>query len=174
MRQNNWNKIKSKISQSSEDKYLEIIKNLYELSEQNRRFLEARFAKASLDVIRPYKKIIEAALYPNIMSGKGISLKDGKKAISDYKKSTKDELGTIELMLFYVECGHKFTLEYGDMDEPFYNSLISVFASLVKLIKNNSNYKDIFYDRMNKIADESREIGWGYDEIYSIFKENLE
>lgn len=166
-----WNKIKSKINSYSSGEYLEIIKDLYDLNIQNKNFLEARFLQPSLDSLKPYKKIIETAMYPNIMGGRGLSLKDGKKAISDYKKSTKDEFGTMELMLFYVECGHKFTLEYGDIDEPFYDSLIAVFTNLIEWVKKFPDYKNTFYDRMKKIADESREIGWGYDEIYVIFKD---
>ena len=133
--QKGCSKIKSRINQFSSDEYLEIIKDLYDLSSTNKTFLESRFLQSSIDSLKPYKKIIEKALYPSITSNRGISLKDGKKAISDYKKSTKDDLGTMELMLFYVECGHKFTSEYGDIDEPFYNSLISVlelnFASRI-------------------------------------------
>lgn len=166
-----WSKIKSRISSYSPDEFLEIIKDLYDLSGQNKTFLESRLLRASLDSLKPYKKIIEKALYPSITSNRGISLKDGKKAISDYKKSTKDDFGTMELMLFYIECGHKFTCEYGDIDEPFYNSLISVFGNLAELVKKHPDYKNVFYDRMKKIADESCKIGWGYDEIHSIFKE---
>jgi len=35
-------------------------------------------------------------------------------------------------MLTYVENGTQFTREYGDIDEPFYNSLDSVLAELAR------------------------------------------
>ena len=58
-----WSKIKSRISSYSPDEFLEIIKDLYDLSGQNKTFLESRFLRASLDILKPYKKIIEKALY---------------------------------------------------------------------------------------------------------------
>jgi hypothetical protein len=38
-------------------------------------------------------------------------------------------------MLFYAECGVSFTLEFGDIDEPFYNSVESVFSDGLKTLK---------------------------------------
>lgn len=171
MTKKHWGKIKSEIKDYSSSQFLEIISDLYNLGNQNKAFLEARFLTSTIDTIQPYKKIIERFLFPDITRGQDVSLKNGKKAISDYKKSTKDLFGTIELMMFYVECGHKFTSEYGDIDEPFYNSLISVFDDIVKLIKKHPEHKDTFYGRIKVIADDSRNFGWGYDEVYDIFTE---
>lgn len=169
MTKQHWGRIKSQIKDYSPTQFLEIINDLYNLSGQNKNFLEARFLTSTIDAIQPYKKIIGRAMFPDITRGQDISLKDGKKAISDYKKSTKDEFGTIELMLFYVECGHQFTSDYGDMDESFYNSLISVFDEIIKLLKKHPEHKDVFYSRVKRIADDSRNFGWGYDEVYDIF-----
>ena len=75
-----WSKIKSRISSYSPDEFLEIIKDLYDLSGQNKTFLESRLLRASLDSLKPYKKIIEKALYPSITSNRGISLKRWQKS----------------------------------------------------------------------------------------------
>ena len=166
-----WNHIRSKIKSFSSNQYLEIISELYKLNKENKNFLESRYLYENTNRIKPYKEIIEESLFPDVMRGHNISLKTGKKAISDYKKATKDEFGTIELMLFYVECGHKFTSEYGDMYESFYNSLISVFDNIIKLLKKHPEHKNAFYDRMQKIANESRDFGWGYDEMHDLFTE---
>ncbi len=37
-------------------------------------------------------------------------------------------------MLYYVACGNDFTLEFGDIDEPFYKSMESMFARLVETL----------------------------------------
>ena len=39
-----------------------------------------------------------------------ISIKNAKKAISDYKKATNNIFGIMDLMLFYVECGNDFKI----------------------------------------------------------------
>ncbi|MFT4718743.1 MAG: hypothetical protein ACI9IL_001083 [Rickettsiales bacterium] len=171
MTKKHWGKIKSEIKDYSSSQFLEIVSDLYNLSGQNKNFLEARFLTSTIDAIEPYKKIIDRALFPDVIRGQDVSLTNGKKAISDYKKSTKDVFGTMELMMFYVECGHKFTSEYGDMDESFYNSFISVFDNIIKLIKKHPDHKNAFYNRIKTIANDSRNFGWGYDEVYDIFIE---
>ena len=96
----NWGNIKSKIKDHSSSELLKVIADLYNLNNQNKNFLEARFLSSAIDSLESYKKIIERYLFPDITRGQDLSLKTGKKAISDYKKSTKDELGAIELMIF--------------------------------------------------------------------------
>lgn len=54
----------------------------------------------------------------------------GRKAISDYKKASGDEVGVLDIMVYYVEMGTKFTLEYGDIYEEFYDSLESMFKKV--------------------------------------------
>ena len=64
-----------------------------------------------------------------------ISLKDAKKAISDYKKATNDTISLIDLMVCYVEYGTEFLCEFGDIYEQYYYSLESVFSNALKLMK---------------------------------------
>ena len=53
-------------------------------------------------------------------------LRDARRLIREYQKATSDISGTLDLMLHYVETGTEFTNTYGDINEPFYNSLVSV------------------------------------------------
>lgn len=52
-----------------------------------------------------------------------IQISRAKGAISRYCKAVRDISGEVELKIFFVECGARFTVEYGDMDEGFYNAL---------------------------------------------------
>jgi hypothetical protein len=61
-----------------------------------------------------------------------------RKAITDYRRATKDIPGTLNLMLTYVEQGTRFTSEYGDFEESFYNSMESVFSEATKLVARHS------------------------------------
>lgn len=38
-------------------------------------------------------------------------------------------------MLACLEAGARFTLEFGDIDEPFYNSLCSVLAEVARILE---------------------------------------
>ena len=41
-------------------------------------------------------------------------------------------------MLHYVDQGVNFTGQYGDIDEPFYNSMEKMFKDALKLSKKNN------------------------------------
>ena len=41
-------------------------------------------------------------------------------------------------MPYYIEQGVQYTLSYGDIDEPFYESIESVYEDSLDLIKENN------------------------------------
>jgi hypothetical protein len=99
-------------------------------------------------------------------------LSRGRKAISDYKKATNDAMGTLDLMVYYVECGTQFTVDYGDIDEAFYASLESMFTQVVKTIQHsNQETIDRFLPRLRGLVRQAQGIGWGY---YDTIAETLE
>ena len=94
-----WDAVKNSISICSQKKLLELIHALHDLSEENRRFIQARFL-AGENQMDPFKKIINQALYPDVIHDKGVSLATGRKAINDYRKATGDETGVLDLMIY--------------------------------------------------------------------------
>jgi len=72
-------------------------------------------------------------------------------------------------MLFYVETGVKFTAEYGDMNEAFYNSMDSTYANALKII-NKEGLTDKFKLRAFQVLEVTRNMGWGFhDSLSAIF-----
>jgi hypothetical protein len=71
-------------------------------------------------------------------------------------------------MVYYVECGTDFLCEYGDMDEPYYLSLESVFASALALMKlfDEKEMQD-FIQRLCRILEKASQMGWGYYDVLS-------
>jgi hypothetical protein len=66
-------------------------------------------------------------------------------------------------MLTYVESGTRFTREYGDIDQSFYNSLDSVLIDVTELlIKEGAELYPRFQDRLLKLEADASPIGWGY------------
>lgn len=92
-------------------------------------------------VAAKYKKIIEDEFFPARGFGKA-RLSVAKKAITEYKKVNKTVMGLIDIMLFYVEQGVRFTDAYGDIDEPFYISMETMYEKAVKEIVKHGQ-KDI-------------------------------
>jgi Family of unknown function (DUF6155) len=107
-----------------------------------------------------YKKIIENEFFPTRGYGKA-QLSVARKAVTDYKKIAETPVGLADIMLFYVEQGVKFTNAYGDIDEPFYNSMESMYEKAVELIVKHE-LQDDFRKRCQNIVSDTSGIGWGF------------
>jgi hypothetical protein len=112
----------------------------------------------SEQTLKPFKTIIKKALYPKL--GDPISLSTGKLAIQAYKSTTNDSDGVLELMMFYVECGNKFTVEYGDIDEQFYYSIETMFEKIISTIKKSKQSTiDAYLPRLIEVVTSADCIG---------------
>jgi hypothetical protein len=79
-------------------------------------------------------------------------------------------------MLTYVEAGTRFTNEYGDLWEAFYDSMESMLQEFVKLVQTPAaaGLYGEFRDRLLKLEAETCGIGWGYHDSISYEVEALE
>jgi len=169
-----WSDVKTALARLDQQGLLELISDMYHLSKDNKDFLHTRFS-ISDDVLAPYKKIIEECMYPDIQKDP-VRIIRAKRAISDYSKAVRDAKGEAELLTYFVECGNKFTLDYGDINEDFYDSLLEVYGQAIKKVLSIPDHEQgNFTKRLKKIMLSSNGIGWGYydglcDEYYGSFK----
>ena len=106
-----------------------------------------------------YRDKVFEAFYPK--RGDNYKLKDGKQAISDFKKLGPSADFLADIMLFYVETGVKFTNDFGDIDEGFYSSMEKTYVAALTLMKKE-NLLDKFADRAVKVVSDTSGIGWGF------------
>ncbi|PIE35467.1 hypothetical protein CSA56_04080 [candidate division KSB3 bacterium] len=116
-------------------------------------------------LVEKYKAVIEKEFFTNRGFGKA-RRSVARKAVSDYKKVSGDPVGLADLMLFFVETGVRFTNEYGDIDEPFYISMESMYQkALQHIFKYGLHYH--FEDRCQRIVYNSAHTGWSFHDILS-------
>lgn len=157
-----WSDIKKAIAGYDRAALIGLISDLYASSAQNKTFLHARFSEGT-DALKPYLKIIEDALYPDVYKNKPIKISIAKKAISDYTKAAGEPAGILELMLFFVETGTEFTLNFGDIDEGFYYALERMYDKALHLVLTmDKETIDEYYDRFEDLVTSTSNIGWGY------------
>ena len=84
--------------------------------------------------------------------------------VSDYRQLTGDALGTLELMLTVVETGTRFTDQYGDIDEPFYEGLELMLDDFRDLLLANPHLYEAgdLSLRLPRLAQAAGWMGWGY------------
>lgn len=126
--------------------------------------------------LEPYRRRIVEQFFPEHGFGE-LDLREARKAISEYRKATHDAAGVLELMLTYVENGTRFTCEFGDIDEPFYNSLDSMLAQFATLMRKHPELYSSYRRRLLTIGTMAQNVGWGYadsvDEIVQTLEHEL-
>ena len=170
-----WSSIEEELAELGKPALLRLIKELFNASAENQAFLATRFAGANTqaDVLEPYRKRIVDQFFPARGFGK-LGLREARKAITDYRRATKDLVGTLELMLVYVENGTRFTNEYGDIEESFYNSMESMLLEAAKLVRSHPEFYPQFQERFQSLVRETSGIGWGYHDTVTEIAEELE
>ncbi len=169
-----WTDIKAVLVNLDQKQLLKLVADLYKLSDENKTFLHTRFSIGE-DQLGPYKKIIDEGLSPDVFSKKTIQIARAKKAISSYSKAAGEGIGRVELMVYFVECGNNFTLNFGDIDEAFYDALNSMYKRAIdKVLSLPEKQQNEFKQRLKAIMTSSSGIGWGYhdtlaDDYYSAF-----
>ncbi|ODN41671.1 hypothetical protein [Piscirickettsia litoralis] len=161
-----WKDIKPVLAKMTAIQLRGILQDLYLFSSENKAFFHSRFLnrQGGCDHLKPYKARIREAICPKEPWKQDVQLSVGRKAISEFKKANGDLRDTLNLMLYYVVCGNDFTLEFGDINEPFYNSMESMFGRLIEmLIKQKDDA--LVIELMPRLEAESKRVelvGWGY------------
>ncbi|MBN1312729.1 MAG: hypothetical protein JXB30_15040 [Anaerolineae bacterium] len=125
------------------------------------------------DVLERYKAQIKKEFFPARGYGQA-RLSIAKKPVSEYGKVAYSAQGQVDLMLYYVEMGVKYTNAYGDINEAFYSSMESMFDRACKLITKEGLVKT-FADRCVQIVRDTGNIGWGFhDTLSEIYDEYIE
>ena len=161
-----WSDIRKVLDSWSKPALLALLKDFYELSSTNRDFFYARSQtnEENSEALEQYRRKIIEQFFPTNSFGK-LKLSEARKAIREYRKATGNLVGTVDLLLTYVENGTKFTREFGDINEAFYNSLESAMHELVKLLWTHRNFYPRFRERILSLEKHADHIGWGYGDF---------
>ena len=91
------------------------------------------------------------------------------RSVTDYRQRTGDSLGTLDLMLTFLETGTRFTNEFGDIDEPFYEGLEFMLDDFRELLLAHPDlYEEAdLAQRLANLARDAGWLGWGYGDYVS-------
>jgi len=166
-----WSAVKTVVGKLSQDELLGLVADLYRLSKQNQAFLHARYADAET-AMEDCKKIISDCLYPDVQRDRPLQVAKAKKAVADFCKAVAEPVLHAELMVFFLEQGNAFTVEYGDIDAGFYDALLAMARRAVQAICNlPREMQEPYRERLAEVVRSSSRIGWGYhDELADIYR----
>lgn len=166
-----WRFVKSVIRDFDPEELVDLIQDLYRLNASNADYLHTRLLSdlAGDLALSPYKKRIKEAICPAQPWKTVVKLREGRKAISDFRKASDDVRGALVLMAYYIECGNDFTLDFGDMDGVFYDSLCSMLDQLVKLLISTNDHRLAckFVPALEReFSRIDGKMGWGYPDEF--------
>jgi hypothetical protein len=168
--------VKKELNKLDKKEIIDIIGDLYKKNKAVKEYLDF-FAKPDENkLFRDYSDKVFYSFFPE--RGFNFSLKNGKQAISDFKKFGTSHERVAELMLFYVETGIDFTNDFGDIDDAFYTSLAKTFDSALGLLYNTGSLEK-YHDKVKNMVAESDDIGWGFSDFmrqtyYNYFADMLD
>lgn len=162
-----WSAVHRQLAAWEKPALLTLLKDLYETAGRNRDFVHARCqaGKRGDEALEKYRGKIVEQFFPARGDGK-LKLGEARKAIRDYRKAAGNIPGTAELLMTFVENGTRFTHEYGDMDERFYDSVESALDELAALLRGEARemYPQ-FRDRLARVEQLTDGIGWGFHDF---------
>nr|WP_314896088.1 DUF6155 family protein [uncultured Flavobacterium sp.] len=161
--------LKKELKKLDKDKIIDLIAELYKKNKSVKEFLDFYIEPNERELFHKYRDKVFEAFYPK--RGYNFKLKDGKQAITDFKKLSPSADLLADLMLFYVETGVQFTNDFGDINDGFYNSLGSVYNQTLTLI-SKENLLEKFAGRAEKVVEDTIDMGWGFhDYLGSVYAE---
>ena len=164
--------LKKYLNQFSKEQIIEQIVELHKKYKDVRAYYEFTLNPDSNAQADKVKKIIQKLFNPPF--GQDPKLREARKEVNGFKKLSPPPESLADVMLHYVECGVQFTNNYGDINEPFYNSVAGMFHDAGEFIKTN-RIQELFKERCKKIMNDTDGIGWGFhDELCDYYYEFFE
>lgn len=157
-----WTEIKKELKSYDKERLVGMLAELYKNNKAVREYLDFYMQPDESALFEKYRQKVVEAFYPK--RGFELRMIEGKRAISGFKKLGAGTRFVVDLMLVYVETGVRFTLELGDIDEPFYASLESTYKSALTLAQKEELLAS-FSGRAQKIVEDTNGIGWGFHDM---------
>ena len=150
-------KLKKLLSTLTKEEIIDTILELYDARKEAKEYLDFYLNPNEEAKLEEYKQIIYNEFYPKRGKPK-TRFSVCKKAISEFTKLKPHPSSIADLMLFFIETGVHYTVEYGDMWEQYYTTLENNFAKTLKFMHKNGYIKD-FQPRIEQMLKDSEDCG---------------
>jgi hypothetical protein len=161
-REAGWGAVKAKLKGFSTSELVNLVRDLYQASPENRQFLRGRLLHSAADLER-YRSQVTDAVFPDPFSRKPVRVGEAERLIRHYRLSTGDESGTIDLMLAMVEAGTEQAVDLGYANEAYFASLARVLESVVDALPSLPEpAQPSIVERLRQVAKRAESTGWGY------------
>lgn len=173
-----WAQVEKILQKAEKTELVDLIRELYGHSVGDRMLINSRYLGESVKtkmnkMLDQYRKIIKEEFSPEEGLEK-IHYYVAERAINDYSNASGDFLGTLDLMLTYVEGGVQFARIFGTIDDEFYDNIEGMLERFCEQLKTEEGqkYYHLFRERLLKVDVGLENVGWGFEEaIYDLISD---
>jgi hypothetical protein len=163
--------LKKELQKLTKDQLIEHITELYDTYKPVKEYYNTFLNPGNIqELFEKYKTIIVNEFYPNTKSwNPKTRFSVAKKAIADFGALKPPSKLLADLMVTLVENACRFTYDYGDMSEQFYDSTVTNFIRTLKYLEKEGLLDD-FKLRCEKCLKYAELCGYGFpDEVDNAF-----
>ena len=164
--------LKKLLAERSKDEIIEFLLSLYKASATIKQAISAMLSEDYANqLLEDTKKKLDKIFFPADIIRTGFSLKEVKTVVSNFVKTCPNDKLAARLHFHFAKNAVDFTNEFGDIDEPFYNALANHFKNATEIVALYPDLREELMPKLEKLVDETSDIGWGvYDELSSILE----
>ena len=164
--------LKKHLLSLTKDQVIEQVLELYGNCKPAKEYLEYYLNPDEKKQFEKYKSIIVSEFYPNRNTfNPPLRFSVAKKAITDFRSLKPSPELLAELLVTLPEMACKFTYDYGDISESFYDSAVINFEIALKFLQQNKLLAD-FKLRCKSCVKYAEPCGYGFsEEIGQLFFE---
>lgn len=161
-RRGSWSGVKSALRALDAVGLTAVIRDLYDASPGNRRFLHARFLGSDTE-LEKYRALIRDAVYPNLLGRKPVRIGEAQRLVRHFEQATGHSAGTLDLLLTLVEAGSDLAADTGHGDYAYFGALEKMLVEAIARIRSlPATEWPQWQERLDGIVTRSASIGWGY------------
>ena len=163
--------LKKELQKLTKEQLIEQIAELYDSYKPVKEYYQTFMNPNNIqELYNKYKTVIINEFYPNTKSwNPKTRFSVAKKAIADFAVLKPPPELLADLMITLAENACKFTYDYGDMTEQFYNSAVTNFERALKYMKAEG-LLDNFRLRCEDCLKYADPCGYGFpDEMNDVF-----
>jgi len=165
--------LKKRLSSKTKAELIEDIALLYKNFPNIKEYYQSSLLENDSAILEKYKEIVRGEFLMRGNRFPKMRLSVARKAVTDFKKISRSTQNIADIMLTYVEAGVSCTTEFGDIDEPFYNSMESMYEAALKYVVKEHLFEE-FNDRLYDIVQDTYSVGWGFHDQLSYLYETYE
>lgn len=159
--------VKKELQKLDSKQLIELLIELYDKHKVVKTHLDFFATTDESKLLETYRKKVEFAFGGR--NGWDLHLTDGKAALAEFKKLGVSDSALVDLYLYFTELGVQYTLDFGDIDERFYNNISQAYATGLDIMYH-AQLHEKFHARAAAISSRAIDIGWGFgDEIRDIY-----